>query len=444
MKIISRYFLDETFLATLGGFALGTVIGWSSPANSLIKDLLKVNDEDISWVSSIMPIGAACSQLYMALTLDLFGCRLSMLIIAIPFVIGWLMLAFAQSIAMFCVARFITGFCGGSFCVAAPTFIGEIADKGVRGTLSVFFQLLLVNGILVSYALGEFQNLHILTLPLIVGPALVFIIVIFLPESAVFYNKKGKPDEAKKSMQYYRGNDYNIDAEMKEIDEYTKSSAENFWERFKTRACIKAFVVLLVMHAVQQLSGINAVMFFAHDIFEMAGSTMSAGANAIILAVVQVALTGLSAYLVDKSGRRLLWVVSLSLMCICLVVMGIYFTIQRSNPENAKEFAWLPLVVICIYLAGFSLGTGPLPWAMIGEFLPNSVKTYIGPFIASFNWLLAFAITKSFIPLKDALGADIVFWIYAVICGLGLIFVVLFLLETKNKTLEEIQLELSN
>ncbi|KAF2885230.1 hypothetical protein ILUMI_20949 [Ignelater luminosus] len=428
--------------ATMGGFSLGTVIGWSSPAKAPLETEFNMTQDQFGWISSIMPLGAASAQIYMAFTLDLFGRRLSMLIIAIPFVIGFLILALSNSFAMFCLGRFITGFCGGAFCVAAPTYIGEMAEKGIRGTLSVLFQLLLVIGIFLSYALGEFKDLYALTVPLLFGPSTLFGILLFLPESPVFLLKKGKTELAQKSLQFYRGKNYDISSEMKEIEEYSKIDTETFINRFKTRACIKGFLMLLGMHIVQQLSGINAVIFYAHDIFKQAGATMSDGVNAIILSLVQIVFTIVSAYMVDRVGRKILWILSLSIMAGCLVVMGIYFMMKRNNEETAKDIAWLPLIIICLYLAGFSLGAGPLPWVMIGEFLHSTVKGRLGSFITCFNWLLAFVVTKLFEPLVNKVGADVVYWFFAIICGLGLAYVILFVIETRNKTLEEIQIEL--
>lgn len=95
-----------------------------------------------------------------------------------------------------------------------------------------------------------------------------------------------------------------------------------------------------------------------------------------------------------------------------------------------------------IIQVGYSLGTGPLPWAMLGELLPNRVKTVLNSFVSCLNWLLAFGVTKSFPSLEKAIGLPAVFWIYAVLCALGVIFVMFVLIETKNKTLQEIQIAL--
>lgn len=140
---------------------MGTVIGWSSPANKLIQQQLGTNTESLSWISSIMALGAASAQIFMALVIDRFGRKNTMLVLAPPFVVGWIILAFANSVPVYCLGRFVTGFCGGAFCVAAPTYIGELADKEIRGTLGVLFQLLLTMGIMVSYCLSLTESIKV-------------------------------------------------------------------------------------------------------------------------------------------------------------------------------------------------------------------------------------------------------------------------------------------
>lgn len=147
--------------ANLGGFSLGTVIGWSSPAQGLIEKQLGRTGTDINFIGSIMPLGAATAQPLLAFILDPLGRKWTMILLGPLFIVGWIVLAIATNVALYCTGRFITGFCGGAFCVAAPTYIGELADKNVRGMLGVFFQLLLVIGILFSYALSFANSLQV-------------------------------------------------------------------------------------------------------------------------------------------------------------------------------------------------------------------------------------------------------------------------------------------
>lgn len=129
------------FPATLGGFALGNVIGWASPALEQFKKELDLSDENASWAGSIMTLGAAAVNIVIAVILDRIGRKWTMLIMAIPFVLSWMLLAFAKGIVLLLIGRFISGLCGGTYCVAAPTYTAELAEKSVRGALGVLFQV---------------------------------------------------------------------------------------------------------------------------------------------------------------------------------------------------------------------------------------------------------------------------------------------------------------
>lgn len=390
-----------------------------------------------------MPLGAATATVVMAFCFDLIGRKWIMLLLAIPFVLGWAVLAFVETPPLYMVGRFITGFSGGAFCIVAPTYTAEIAEKSIRGRLGVFFQLLLVIGILFAYALGEFHNLKALTLPCGVVPIIFALIIFFLPESPVYSLKKKKEEKARKALVFYRGPNYNVDSELKEMSQYaTEGGEESFWSVMKRKSTLFGSLMLLGLHCIQQLSGINVVMFYAHKIFEMSGSSLAPGISAIILGVVQVVATAFAAYAVDRFGRKLLLIVSLSVMCLCQVVIGGYFMLDSKDHETARSMGFVPLLSICMYLVGFSLGAGPLPFTLLGELLPNRVKGGMGSFSTFCNWMLALAITSSFPFLVDIVGPAMVFFAYAVLCALGVLFVIFILIETKNKSLEEIQKEL--
>lgn len=430
--------------ACLGGFALGNVIGWSSPAISLIEKKYNASTTEISWIVSSMTLGAAATQITAAIFVELIGPKWTMIATAIPLIAGWLVMAFETAVFYFYIGRVLTGFGAATYCVASPIYIGEFSDKDIRGTLSVMFQFLLVIGILVTFCLGEIKNMFFITIPHCAIPAALILILIFLPESPMYLYKKGKIEKARHALQRFRGKKYDIEDEIKSIDVYTSTgSDESFWAVLKKKANLNGFAQLLTLHVLQQLSGINAVMFYAFTIFNMAGGDLSEGISTIILGIVQLVMTAISVYAVDRAGRKLLWLVSLGVMCVCLVVLGIYFFLQSGSPETAKKITFIPIIAICLYICGFSLGGGPLPWAMIGEMLPSRIKGPTAAFIAFTNWILAFAVSSTFPLFLDILGAGTIYWIFAGVCGLGIPFVIFVLIETKGKDLDEIQAILS-
>lgn len=137
----------------MGGLALGTAIGWSSPGQDILIDD-GVTEAQFPHISSIMCLGAATAQLYLFLTFDRLGRKWTMITIAIPIIGFYVLMGIINNWIVFLVSRFFIGFCCGAFCVAAPTYIGEYADQYIRGTLGVMFQLLLVIGILLAFFVG--------------------------------------------------------------------------------------------------------------------------------------------------------------------------------------------------------------------------------------------------------------------------------------------------
>lgn len=428
----------------MGGFTLGLTIGWSSPAQQQVIEDLGISDDQFSWIASVMTLGAASSAIFMALTFDIIGRKWMMICVAPFYTLSWALLAFSNSMFMYCLARFLCGFCGGCFCVAAPNYTAELAEVSIRGLLGTLFQLMVCSGIMVCFILGEINNLYMLSLPCAVFPMILCVSLFFLHDSPVFLLKKKKEEQARKALQFFRGPDYDINPEISKITQYIESSEnESKWTVFKKKPSLKASAMLLVLHVGQQMSGINIVMFYAHDIFKQAGSHIAPGISSIILGLVQVIATAVCTGIVDRLGRRLLWIISICIMITCLILLGIFFIILNNDPDTAKKIGFLPLGSLCLYLVGFSLGSGPLPWAMLGELLPSEIKSSVGSAITCTNWLMAFLVTVSFPVIVEAVGAPAVYFGFAILQVLTLAFIVLFLIETKGKTLEGIQEELA-
>lgn len=271
-------------------------------------------------------------------------------------------------------------------------------------------------------------------------PAICILMMIFLPESPVLLKMKHKDEKSIKALKFYRGKDFDVTQDEKDIDDYIKSGEGTFKENMKKKSTINGFIILLVLHIVQQLSGINAIMFYAGSIFKSGNFFgLSSDICSCILGGTQIVAVSIATGLVDRVGRRILWLISLGTMAICLVITGVYFFIKLYDEETSKKVEFILVFCICVYIAGFCLGTGPLPWSMIGEMLSAGAKTYTGPIITAVNWLLAYTVTVSYPYLDKAIGPGPVFLGYGVICILGFVFVLFFVIETRGKTLDEIQ-----
>lgn len=185
-RVIPQY---VAALAAAGGaFAAGTVLGWTSPAQSQKDEAydFEISSEQFSWVSSFMTLGAACVCIPIGFLINFIGRKWTMLFLVLPFVLGWALLIWAQNLAMMYAARFILGISGGAFCVTAPMYTGEIAQKDIRGTLGSFFQLMITIGILFVYGVGAGLNVFWMSVVCGIIPIIFGVIFFFMPESPTY------------------------------------------------------------------------------------------------------------------------------------------------------------------------------------------------------------------------------------------------------------------
>ena len=186
--------------------------------------------------------------------------------------------------------------------------------------------------------------------------------------------------------------------------------------------------------SLQQLCGMNAVLFNAADIFSKAGLSNPKLAS-FPVSIVQLVGTLMACFLVDRIGRRvLLWTNALG-MATSLIGLGVYFEIYKTT----EAISWLSILTAVLFSFFFSLAWGPVPWVVMAEFIPLRARG-VGTSVAALtNWVLVFVVTKTYVTLEEAFGNQGVCWFYAGWCCVAFIFVVLFLPETKGRTLEEIE-----
>jgi sugar porter (SP) family MFS transporter len=467
--------------STLGALAAGMVLGWTSAAGkngSSLADEYKIplSADQFSWIGSLVTLGAAAVCVPIGILSDLVGRKTAMLLLVVPFTVGWLLIILADSVLMFYLGRFITGLSGGAFCVTAPMYTAEIGESSIRGTLGSYFQLMLTVGILLSYGLGPSLKMYHLSLVSATVPILFFCVFFFMPETPTYYLKKGKRDAAKASLVRLRGAHYNVEPELEtqlEALAEIERSKTSFLQAIRTKAAIRGLVVGFGLMFFQQLSGINAIIFYAGSIFESADKSISANVSTLVVGVIQVIAVFLSTLVVDKLGRRVLLLVSVFTMLLTTFVLGVYFYLQHETSVDVSHIGWLPLLCICVFIFLFSVGFGPIPWLMMGEIFSPTIKgnSYFRPYLGFaicrvtslksliancqicvlgiagssaclFNWLMAFVVTKYYSPLEVAAGTYTCFWLFSAICAIGTVFVFVLVPETKGKTLEQIQLEL--
>ena len=226
---------------------------------------------------------------------------------------------------------------------------------------------------------------------------------------------------------------------------------------FRHRAVFIPFLLALMLMFFQQFSGINAVIFYAADVFNQAG--IPGGdvnlVSALAIGVVQIIATLVSVFLVDHLGRKILLTISSAGMSLSSFVLGIYYYVyvrtcdrclgthckhmHDNFPCNDANFGILAIVCVVFFIISFSLAWGPIPWASMSELMPHRVRTLAGSIATFVNWTFAAIITVSFHKFADSITEAGAFWTFSIIMAIAIVVVILFLPETKGHSLEEIQ-----
>ncbi|KAH8314336.1 hypothetical protein KR059_002967, partial [Drosophila kikkawai] len=446
--------------ASFGALCMGASIGWSSPVESMITQSydygFTITSSQFGWISSLLTLGATVICIPIGFSIDWIGRRPTMLALIPPYMVGWVLMIWANNVAMLYCGRFILGMCGGAFCVTAPMYCTEISQTALRGTIGAFFQLLIVSGVFYGYLVGAFLPLLTINILCAILPLIFALVHFFMPESPVYLAIKGRNEDAAAALQWLRGKDADIDEEFKEIMEETQRQNDQpkvcvkefrYHSKFQTNILValrrpivlKGLGIAVLLQVFQQWTGINAILFYSSSIFEDTGSGISGSLASIIIGVTQVLSTLVGVLIIDKAGRRILLLVSGLLMAVTTALMGVYFQLKESSPGSMDNFGWLPISSICIFIVFFSIGFGPVPWLVMAELFSEDVKSVAGSIAGTSNWLSAFMVTLLFPILKEGIGPGPTFWIFTVIAVLSFLYSLFFVPETKGKTIIEIQ-----
>ncbi|XP_043476642.1 facilitated trehalose transporter Tret1 isoform X2 [Leptopilina heterotoma] len=451
-KKISFYSKYATqVMAALSVSLASMIIGYSSSFPSVAVQSMnstetntpfKVDDEIESWIGSIMPLSALFGGFAGGPSIEYLGRRTTILMTAIPFIASGFLIGLANNIPQVLVGRAVCGFSIGVASLALPVYLGETIQPEVRGTLGILPTALGNMGILLCFTAGMFLDWSSLSFLGGVLPIPFLILTFIIPETPRWYVSKGKTKKAREALQWFRGKNTDISDEMAaveraHIDSEKNETESSFFELFRGTN-LKPFLISLGLMLFQQFSGINAVVFYAIKIFKDAGSTIDNNICAIILGVVNFLSTFVATILIDRAGRKLLLYVSSILMTITLIALGTFFYFKNFN-YDLTPYGWIPLVSMIIYMIGFSLGFGPIPWLMMGEILPAKIRGSAASVITSFNWFCTFGVTKTFPDVINLIGINGAFWLFGIVCFIALIFVKTCVPETQGRSLEEIE-----
>jgi len=432
-----------TLVVALGTVQFGFTSGYSSPAQDGVTRDLDLSISEFSVFGSLSNVGAMVGAIASGQMAKYVGRRGSLMIAAVPNVMGWLAISLARDTSFLYVGRLLEGFGVGVISYVVPVYVAEISPQNMRGALGAVNPLSATFGVVFADVLGLFFPWRLLaligTLPcLLLIPGLFFI-----PESPRWLARMNMMDECEASLQVLRGVDADITVEANDIKiavaSANKSGAMSFQElnQKKYRTPLILGMGLLVL---QQLSGINGIIFYAGSIFKAAGLKNS-NLDTCILGVIAVLATAVTTKILDRAGRRILLIISSFGMTLSLLVVAVVFYIKDNishDSDLGNTLSIVSLVGVLAYVTAYSFGMGAIPWIIMAEILPVSIKSVAGSFATLANWLTSFGITMTANLLLSWSAAG-TFAFYMMVSAFTLVFVILWVPETKGRTLEEIQ-----
>ncbi|MDT4928601.1 MAG: hypothetical protein QOF92_1468 [Pseudonocardiales bacterium] len=430
-------------LTALGGILFGYdtgVVGGVLP--NISADFSLVSPFDKGLVVAILLAGAAVGALVAGRVADQLGRRRAIFITSIVFVIGLLASAFAPSLGVFWVSRFIIGLGVGSTSFVVPLYIGEIAPPERRGALVSLNQLSITIGILVSQLVAYFLAGHgdwRVSVGLALLPAVVLGIgIIREPESPAWLVKQGREDDARTVLKGLRDSDDVIDDEIENVQnvahEESKGSVGDLLD-VRLRPALMLGVTLAV---IQQITGINTVIYFAPTVLQEAGLGRSASLLAlVIVGVTNVLMTVVAIRYLDRVGRRPLLIWGMVGMTAGLFALAAAFAIGIHG--SGAVFA---TIALAFYVGAFAVSLGPIVWLLIAEIFPLRVRGQAASIATMANWSANLVVAVSYLSIISMIGRTATFITYAVVTVLSLMYVLAKVPETRGLKLSEVEAEL--
>jgi sugar porter (SP) family MFS transporter len=437
MKSKQAYVIFVTVIAAIGGLLFGFDTAIVAGATRYLKDQFALTSLQEGWAVSVVLIGCMFGAGLAGSISDRIGRKRFMLVSAVLFFVSALGCAFPQNIFQFVIFRFVGGLGIGSASILAPLYIAEVSPARIRGALVSVNQMAIVTGILLAYFVSwAFAGVGPSNWRWMYGmgalPSVVFFLLLLrVPESPRWLVKKGREAEALGVLS--RVNTAEVAAaEVRSIKETLLLEKGSLAELFRP-GFRRAIFIAVVLAILQQITGINAILYYAPRIFERAGfERVSAIGQSTIVGLVNMLFTIVAILLVDRVGRKPLLLIAAAGMGVSQLLLGAAFRI-----ENLAGSAILLLILL--YIAFFAMAMGPIVWVVLSEIFPTRMRGSAMAIATVALWIADFAVTLSFPVIADRLNETTAFWSYALMCVVDFFFMLFLLPETKGKTLEEIE-----
>ncbi|KAG6457202.1 hypothetical protein O3G_MSEX010171 [Manduca sexta] len=405
-----------------------------------------LTNNELSWVGSVPSLAGVFGAPLAVYIADKYGRRIGIMSVAFLQALCWVIKLLPLTIETLILARICCGLGGAATFNTVPIYVKDICQANIRGRTGLLMMLSQNIGILAMYAMGAYLDYYIVLWIVLVMPVLSIALLFLAPESPAFLVKVNKAEEATATIAKLRGLDATdkvVQNEMdiiKREDEAFKSIADvSFKGILKQRAWRRGFFLMMVIIIAHACNGAFTIITYASMILKQLRVIVSPELQSLSIPVFMIFASLVSMSLVERLGRKVILATCYIISAIALGSLGTILVLQQ---QGMTVPGWMPIVVIIVTVCCYAAAVSPMPFVIMSEMFNFQVRSKVMCCLLIEAWLLSFMQLFSYTRIADAFGAHVAFFIFVAINVFGAFCVLVFLPETKGKTVEEIENDL--
>ncbi|XP_063926779.1 facilitated trehalose transporter Tret1-like [Zophobas morio] len=432
-------------IATIATFTAGLHVGW--PAASLPQLLsdeypFDVSAEEGSYITIIGNLGAFFGSFIGNFILDKLGRRRCIILVALPQTISFLSFILSYHVMeLLYVGRFVGGLGEGMVSTMTLIYVAEIAEPCIRGILAIMAGIAWYSGVLFANIIGSYVTIRTTASISIAIPVLFVVLSWKIPESPYYHLMKKEDEKAERVLRFLRRKS-NVSEElttMKADVERQMSETGTFRDIFAIAANRKALFITVVARFFQLSTGVAAMNFYIQILLKEATQSIAPQVGASIILLIQLIMTGLNVFIIDRWGRRPLLLFSVVGCFVDLVLQTIFFILKEHTSVDTSVVDWFPLMMMLVLIFLYSLGLGSVVSVLTSEMFSASIKAKLICVVNGSYSLMTLSFTKYYQATADGFGLTVPYSSFVVLTFIGILFFYYLVPETKGKTLEQIQ-----
>ena len=430
LQLISSIVVNLTLLAS------GICFSWSAIAIEQYEDLQNV--DNAGWVVVALNIGAIFGPILSALLLNRIGRKWLIYATSVPFIACWILTYFEKSWLYLFVARFCAGISVGISYAAVPLYIGELVETKIRGVSSSMMPVMLHLGYMFVYGVGPHMDKRIFSLMSIIPTAIFLLTAIWLPESPYYYLMKNKEKCAALTLAWLRRKNDNNN-EIEEMKKSVETEKQGGYKKlFMVPAHRKALLLVLLLLAGQQFSGYMGVLSYASVLIKSFHVTFDNNSILLVISAVSMITCLMSSFVVDKLGRKPVFLISSYGSSLCLMVIGVFFVLEKLDMD-VSNLSLVPLIALILYIISVAFGLSSIPAIVTSEIFSIDMKNWATMTTNVYGSVLGIIVGKCYQLVSDHVGNHVIFLAFAIIEFVIAITASVVMPETSRKTFGQIQ-----